>query len=92
MGLKLLKLVYQCITSQGNSVDISVSPVKVISQSTISSANCNNSDLDTLMNELKSKFQSSSYQEKIQILTLKPDFWTTEKTSFYVFSHNKACS
>ena len=35
------------------------------------------------MNELKSKFQSSSYQEKIQILTLKPDSWTTEKTSTF---------
>ena len=73
----------QNLQASFSSVGISVSPVKVISQSTISSANCSNSDLDTLMNELKSKFQSSSYQEKIQILTLKPDSWTTEKTSTF---------
>ena len=73
----------QNLQASFSSVGISVSPVKVISQSIISSANCNNSDLDTLMNELKSKFQSSSYQEKILILTLKPDSWTTEKTSTF---------
>ena len=35
------------------------------------------------MNELKSEFQSSFYQEKIQILTLQPDFWTIEKISTF---------
>ena len=33
------------------------------------------------MNELKSKFDSFTYQEKIQILTLKPASWPTEKMS-----------
>ena len=45
----------QNLEASSSSVGISVSPVKVISQSTISSANCNNSDLDTL--PIKKRFK-----------------------------------
>ena len=76
---KVIK-VAQKLQASFESVGINMSPIKVVSQSAASSKNSNFSDLDNLMNDLKSKFLSSSYQEKIQILTLKPDSWTTEKT------------
>ena len=49
------------------------------------------SDLDSLMSQVKSKFDSSitSYNKKIQLLTLKPKSWTVNKTSeFFNCSQN----
>ena len=45
------------------------------------------SDLDILMNEYKTKFDSATYK-KIQILTLKPASWTSEKTSKFFNKSN----
>ena len=73
----------QNLQTSFNSVVINISPIKVVSCSSNTSdpINSKESDLNTLMNELKSKFDSFTYQEKIQILTLKPASWPTEKMS-----------
>ena len=77
---KKVTKVAQKLQASFESVGINMSPIKVVSQSAASSKNSDFFDVDNLMNDLKSEFLSSSYQEKIQILTLKPDSWTTEKT------------
>ena len=62
---------------------IDVSPVKTF-DSSLQSNNRKNADFDILMNELKCKFQSSTYKEQIQILTLKPNSWTTDETKMFL--------
>lgn len=46
-----------------------------------SQQSCHEQDLDKLINDLKEQFhKNNSHLKKIQILTLKPDSWSNEKT------------
>ena len=54
------------------------------SQPTSSKKSLAETDIDQMMKELKQKFlESSSYREKLQMLTLKPQSWTIQKTASY---------
>lgn len=63
------------IESTFNAVGLPVGP-----KSPVPSTSSEESDVSILMNELKTKLESSNYPEKIQILTLKPHLWNVEKT------------
>ena len=54
------------------------------SQAVISEKSMAETDMNQMMTELKHKFsKSNSYSEKVQLLTLKPQSWTTQKTTSY---------
>src|SRR5258705_3851310 len=37
-------------------------------------------DCDTLVSQVKAKFEDATYEKKVQLLTLLPASWTIEKT------------
>ena len=77
--------VAQNLQASFSAAGIDLSPIKIISQSGIDDPkSCDDSDLNTLMHELKSKFQTSNRQQKIQILTMKPKSCTIEKLAKFL--------